>query len=112
MELRFISNEMAKLCNSEAELRRELGSSCAARLQQRLQELRAATTLDDLRGLPDARCRELTQDRQGQWAVDLVRPRRLVFRPAHGPVPTNAGGGPDWTKVTEVVILEVVDCYG
>jgi proteic killer suppression protein len=53
----------------------------------------------------------LTQDRKGQLAVDLVHPRRLVFEPANDPVPAKADGGVDWSKVTEIVILEVVDYH-
>ncbi len=111
MEIRFASSRMAKLCNSEKEMRGKLGPRCAERLQQRLEELRAAATLGEMRLLPGARCHELTQDRKGQLAVDLVHPRRLVFEPAHDPVPTKADGGLDWSKVTEIVILEVVDYH-
>jgi len=110
MEISFASSKLAKLCNSQQEMRGKLGPRCAERLQQRLEELRAAT-LEDMRSLPGARCHELTQDRKGQLAVDLVHPRRLVFEPANDPVPTKADGGLDWSKVTEVVILEVVDYH-
>ena len=111
MEIAFASKKVAKLCNSQKEMRADLGPRCAARLQQRLEELRAAVTLEDMRVLPGARCHELTQDRKGQLAVDLVHPRRLVFEPAHDPVPTKADGGLDWPEVTEIVIVEVVDYH-
>ena len=111
MEISFASSKLAKLCNSQQEMRGKLGPRCAERLQQRLEELRAAATLEDMRSLPGARCHELTQDRKGQLAVDLVHPRRLVFEPANDPVPTKADGGLDWSNVTEVVILEVVDYH-
>ena len=111
MEISFASSKLAKLCNSQQEMRGKLGPQCAERLQQRLEELRAAATLEDMRSLPGARCHELTQDRKGQLAVDLVHPRRLVFELANDPVPTKADGGLDWSKVTEIVILEVVDYH-
>ena len=111
MEISFASSKLAKLCNSQQEMRGKLGPRCAERLQQRLEELRAAATLEDMRSLPGARCHELTQDRKGQLAVDLVHPRRLVFEPANDPAPTKADGGLDWLKVTEIVILEVVDYH-
>jgi proteic killer suppression protein len=111
MEIRFASSKVAKLCNSQKEMRGKLGPQCAARLQQRLEELRAAATLEDMRALPGARCHELTQDLKGQLAVDLVHPRRLIFEPAHDPAPTKADGGLDWSKVTEIVILEIVDYH-
>ena len=111
MEISFAASKLAKLCNSQQEMRGKLGPRCAERLQQRLEELRAAATLDDMRSLPGARCHELTQDRKGQLAVDLVHPLRLVFEPANDPVPAKADGGVDWSKVTEIVILEVVDYH-
>jgi plasmid maintenance system killer protein len=111
MEIRFASSKMAKLCNSQKEMRGRLGPQCAERLQQRLEELRAAATLEDMRLLPGPRCHELKQGRKGQLAVDLVHPRRLVFEPAHDPVPTKEDGGLDWSQVTEIVVLEVVDYH-
>ncbi len=111
MEISFASSKLAKLCNLQQEMRGKLGPRCAERLQQRLEELGAAATLQDMRSLPGARCHELTEDRKGQLAVDLVHPRRLVFEPAHDPVPTKAGGGLDWPRVMEIVILEVVDYH-
>ena len=74
-------------------------------------ELGAATTLEDMRLLPGARCHELTGDRKGQLAVDLVHPLRLVFEPDHDPQPEKADGGLDWIAVTKVVIVEIVDYH-
>jgi len=111
MEISFASSKLAKLCNSQQEMRGKLGPRCAERLQQRLEELRAAATLQDMRSLPGPRCHELTQDRKGQLAVDLVHPRQFVFEPAHDSVPTKADGGLDWSKVTEIAVLGVVDYH-
>jgi proteic killer suppression protein len=109
VEIRFASGKLANICNSQKQMRGKLGPKCAARLQQRLDELSAAETLEDMRDLPGARCHELTHDRKGQLAVDLVHPRRLIFEPGYEVTPSKPDGGPDWSKVTRVVILEVVD---
>lgn len=111
MEIQFRSAKIAKLCNSEKEMRSKLGQRNAERLQQRLAELRAAVTLEDMRSFPAARCHELTQDRDGQLAVDLVHPKRLIFEPADDPLPQKPDGGLDWTKVTRITVLEVVDYH-
>lgn len=66
----------------------------------------------DVRRLPAARCHELSGGLDGQLAVDLVHPKRLVFRPDHDPVPTKPDGGLDWTRVTRVLVTEVVDYHG
>jgi plasmid maintenance system killer protein len=111
MDIRFASRKIQKLCDSENEMRARLGARGAARLSQRLAELKAATALEDLRHLPGARCHELTQDRKGQLAVDLVHPRRLIFEPAQDPVPVKEDGGLDWLRVTAVVIIGIVDYH-
>ena len=111
MQIGFASKKVAKLCNSQKEMRAKLGPRDAQRLAQRLAELHAAATLDEMRHLPGARCHELTGDRKGQLAVDLVHPKRLVFEPDHNPVPTKPDGGLDWNAVTQIVIVEMVDYH-
>jgi proteic killer suppression protein len=64
-----------------------------------------------MRSIPAARCHELKQDRKGQLAVDLVHPQRLVFLPDHDPVPAKDDGGLDWTKVTQILVIEITDYH-
>jgi plasmid maintenance system killer protein len=52
----------------------------AMRLDRRLQQLRAAESLDDLRHAP-GRCHELIADRVGSLSLDLDHPYRVIFRP-------------------------------
>ncbi len=112
MEVSFSSWKMQKICNSPKEMQAKYGPRMARILQQRLSELTAADTLDDVRQLPAARCHELSGARKGQLAVDLVHPKRLIFRADHDPVPAKPDGGLDWTKVTRVLVIEVVDYHG
>lgn len=112
MNVSFSSRKMQEVCNSLKEMQRKYGHRMARILQQRLAELAAAVTLDDVWRLPAARCHELTGQRKGQLAVDLVHPKRLIFRPDHDPEPTKADGGLDWTSVTRVLVIEIVDYHG
>ena len=109
MEVRFASRGTQKTCSSEREMKRAWGAVPAKKLQQRLMELRSAGTLEDIRGLPAARCHELKGSREGQLSVDLVHPHRLIFEPDHDPLPRKPDGGLDWTQVTKVLVLEVCD---
>lgn len=111
MEITFISRKLQKACNSEKEMRARFGKPLAERLQQRLAELKAAETLEDMRRLPPARCHELSQDRKGQLAVDLVQPKRLIFAPDHNPVPRKSDGGLDWPHVTRIRVIEIIDYH-
>ncbi len=75
-------------------------------------ELRAADTLADISMLPPARRHGLSGDRAGQFAVDVQHPFRLIFEPAHDPVPRKEDGGIDLARVTAIRILEVTDYHG
>lgn len=92
-------------------MRATFGKPLAERLQQRLAELKAAETLEDISRLPPARCHELSQDRKGQLAVDLAHPKRLIFEPDHNPVPRRSDGGLDWANVTAIRVIEIIDYH-
>jgi len=111
MEIVFAARKLQKLCSEKKKMVKELGAECAAKLQQRLSEMAAVETLEDLRTLPGARCHELTADRQGQLAADLKYPQRLIFVPDHDPLPVKPDGGLDWHEVKRVRIVEIVDYH-
>lgn len=112
MEISFASTKLEKECNQEKLLIRKYGPEQAKLIRRRLDEIRAADSLETLGKLPQARCHELKADRAGQISVDLKHPYRLLFEPAHEPVPRKPASGLDWAKVTAVRILEVEDTHG
>ena len=67
--------------------------------------------MEDLRNVP-GRLHELKGDRKGQLSYDLDHPYRLIFVPAHEPVPSKQSGGMDWLRVTAVKILGIEDTHG
>ncbi len=111
MDLSFSNSKLAKLCNSASRLKAKHGSRMAALIQQRLMELQAAPTLEDMKQVPGARCHELFQNLKGHLAVDLVHPDRLVFKPDHDPLPEKAGGGLDWSQVTAIEVVGIGDYH-
>lgn len=111
MELNYASQRMARLCSQAKSMVKELGKPCAEKLQQRLSELRAADTLNEMRSLPAARCHELAGNRKGYLAVDLKHPYRLIFQPDHDPSPLKPDGGLDWGQVTKILVIDVVDYH-
>lgn len=106
MDIVFGDKKLAKLCNNKRNLVKELGADRSRRLQRRLDDLLAATVLEDMRYLP-GRCHELVEDRAGQLSLDLDHPYRLIFVPANEPIPVKSDGGMDWTKITAVKILGI-----
>lgn len=112
MRIQFRSRKLQKLCNSLQLSTRKWGSKNGRLVQQRLQEIEAATNLAELCSLPGPRCHQLTGDRDEQFAVDLKHPDRLVFEVADNPVPRKRDGGIDLASVTSVEVVEVVDYHG
>ena len=111
MEVSFASKSMQKRCSQEKALQKHWGKNLARKLKQRLAELRAATTLQDIGRTPPARCHEPKGKRKGQLSVYLEHPYRLIIKPDHSPLPRKKDGGLDWESVTKVVVIEVVDYH-
>lgn len=103
---------MEKICNCRKLAQKNFGPVQCRLLMRRLDELRAADTLEVLRYLPHAHCHELTGKREGQLSVDLKHPYRLIFEPADYPIPLTDDEGIDWKRVTTIRILEVEDTHG
>ncbi|MFP4008210.1 MAG: killer suppression protein [Spirulinaceae cyanobacterium] len=110
MNIIFSTNNLEKECNNHRLLEKKHGSKRAKRIRRRLDDLRSVTVLEEMRSLP-GRCHELVHNLDGQLALDLDHPYRLIFEPADEPIPTKADGGLDWTKVTAVRIIGVKDYH-
>lgn len=109
MEILFKNRKLQKECNTASIA--TYGKQRAKKLRQRLDELRAAETLADLRYLPAARCHELIGNRAGQLSVDLDHPYRLIFVPANDPIPRKIDGGLDWLQITTISIVGIEDTH-
>ena len=90
-------------------LLKEHGKNRASKIKNRLKDLQAAETLADMRSFP-GRCHELRGDLAGHLSLDLDHPYRLLVRPAKDTEPL-PGGGLDWTKVLDVVIVSIADTH-
>lgn len=109
MEVRFATSQLQKTMSGSSALSKRYGDIGARRIRTRLSQLEAADSLADLRSLP-GRWHELTGDRAGHLAADLHQPFRMILRPAE-PVPHTDDGGLDWSRVTTVIITEIVDYH-
>jgi len=111
MEVTFTNSRLHKLCNSAQKLKGKYGPRMATLIQQRLLELSDAETLEDMLAVVGARCHQLTADLSGLFAVDLVHPDRLAFKPANEPLPLKSDGGIDLSRVTEVEVVGIGDYH-
>ncbi|ACF43798.1 type II toxin-antitoxin system RelE/ParE family toxin [Pelodictyon phaeoclathratiforme] len=106
MDISFEGKDLRKYANDDRLAVRKLGSRRAELFKQRLDDLRAAETLEDVRHLP-GRYHELKNNRKGQWACDLDQPYRLIFEPHENPVPETDHGQYIWLKIRGVEIVEI-----
>ena len=110
MEISYANRRIEKICTDEKVARKELGVAGAKALKLRLEQMRYAKNLETLRFAPGD-WHELTGNRKGELACSLRGLDRLVFTPANDPVPTRPSGGLDWTQVTAIINLEIIDYH-
>lgn len=110
MIITFHDNKLKKAANDLKKLIRVYGPHRGKLIHLRLDDLRAAETLEDVRHLP-GRYHELTSNRKGQWACDLDHPYRMIFTPHEYPIPVNEDGQYIWIEIKGVEILEVDDYH-
>lgn len=108
MKVSYESEDVEDLCKKSKIASRVLGAESAKKLQRRLAELHAATVVSEL---AIGRPHPLEYDRAGQFAVDLHRGKRLIFKPTHNPPPVKADGSIDWSKVSEITIIGAEDYH-
>jgi toxin HigB-1 len=107
VEILYQGRKIEKVCKNQSYRIKKHGAVRARAIEARLDELKDVDNLEQMHAQRQARCHELTGDRKGTLAVNLDGPWRLIFEPAHDPVPRKPDGGLDWVQVTAIRILEV-----
>lgn len=79
MRIIFKTKKLETCYTSNAEADRAWGQVVGRKYIQRLDIIRAANTLEDLKKLRPLRCHPLKGDRAGQWAINLTGFYRLIF---------------------------------
>ena len=107
MQVVYADKELARCAGDKAYAVRKMGQRRADAYMDRLNDLRGAATLEDLKGVP-GRYHELTGNRAGQWACDLDQPYRLIFKSTNeGPVAQIV-----WANERVAKMLEIVNYHG
>lgn len=110
VEIIFKINKLKKFANDYSKCCKEMGKIRAELYHKRLNDLRDAETLEDVRYLP-GHYHELTADRKGEWACDLDQPYRLIFKPYENPVPVTSDGKFIWSEIKCIEIIEITDYH-
>ncbi len=110
MDISFGDSKLLKYANNDALAVKKLGPKRAKIYKSRLDDLKAAETLEDARHLP-GKYHELSADRKGSWACNLDHPYRLIFKPQIKPIPTNDDGQYVWIEIEAIEVTEIVDYH-
>lgn len=67
------------MCTDASAAEKKYGREMAGKIQQRIDEICASESVEQMIQFHVGRCHPLHQNRQNQYAVDLVHQMRLVF---------------------------------
>lgn len=79
MQIEYKNNGIKKVCTIASVAEKKYGREMADKIHQRIDEIRASDTVEQMIQYRIGRCHPLRHNRQGQYAVDLIQPKRLVF---------------------------------
>ena len=98
IDISYRTTQLRKVCEDAEVATKKYGAEMAAKIQSRIDIIRAADSVEMLIRFKLGRCHPLTGDRKGQYAMNLTHPYRLVFEKRNG-------------KLVAVEILEIVDYH-
>ena len=110
MQISFKSRKLEKSLTEPKEISKTYGVM-AKKVNQRMKELSAASSLAVMKTIPAANCHKLSGDRSSEIAVDISGNWRIIFEPDHDTVPVQTDGGWDWNSITQIKVLEVTDYH-
>jgi toxin HigB-1 len=111
LDINFRRRKLERIFNAQAALIRTFGAPMAEAIMKRMLVLRSAQNLGQVPITPPDRRHQLAENRDEQFAVDLVHPKRLVFEVNHDKIPRKPDGGIEVDNVTAITIIEVVDYH-
>ncbi len=85
MDITYKDKKIKNICMDAKVADRTYGIEMSEKIYMRLDQIRAADTVEEMIQYHIGRCHPLSNNRKGQYAVDLVHPYRLVFE-KHGDV--------------------------
>nr|WP_294371992.1 type II toxin-antitoxin system RelE/ParE family toxin [uncultured Ruminococcus sp.] len=79
MKVEYKTKSIWRVCEDASVAEHKYGSQMAEKIQQRIDQIRAADSVEQMVQYRVGRCHPLHHNRKNQYAVDLVHPQRLVF---------------------------------
>ena len=79
LQITYKNRKIEKVCTNASEAKKQYGTQMAEKIHQRIDEIDASDTVEQMIQYSIGRCHPLEGNRDGQYAVDLVHPFRLIF---------------------------------
>lgn len=79
MQVLYRTRKLEKVCTDLKEAVKQYGYDIAEKIHFRVSQIRAIDNVEDLVQYRVGRCHSLEGNREGEYAMDLVHPYRLVF---------------------------------
>lgn len=79
MDVRFRTRKLQNHYERSGEAFKAYGEPVARKYILRVNTMKTARDIDELKRLPALRCHQLKGERLGQWAVNLTGYQRLIF---------------------------------
>ena len=107
IEIEFKGAKLKKLCEDDKKLTAQFGAVNARKIVQRLNQIEAAESLGMLVQYKIGRCHPLKGNRQGQFALDVEQPLRLIVEP----ILDCGANWEDWPSIRKIRVVEVTDYH-
>lgn len=98
IRISYKSRRLQKVCEDAEAAEKQYGAEMAEKIQMRIDQIRAADSIEMLVRNRIGRCHQLKGNRKEQFAMDLTHPYRLVFRKIN-------------EELIAVEVLEIVDYH-
>lgn len=80
MDITYKNKKIEKVCTDAKTKEKTYGLKMAGKIHQRIDEITAVDTIEMMILFRIGRCHPLSQNRKGEYAVDLVHPYRVVYK--------------------------------
>ena len=98
MKIEYKSKQIKNVCEIFSVAQKKYGPLMAEKIHQRIDEIKAADSVEQMIQYRIGGCHLLHQNRKGQYAVTLVQPYRLIFEQKNN-------------TIQIVTIIEIVDYH-
>lgn len=79
MLIQFKTKKLESICTNAYQAQKKYGKDIAIKIHQRIDEIRAADSIEEMLQYHIGGCHKLSGDREGQYATNLDKKVRLVF---------------------------------